>query len=100
MRCRVWATNSSIEDRRIGSGSTTIVAPASQVAWMAVTSCRVVGAEQRDVVARADAAGLQRGGVALGLLVEVAPGDDVLAATHDERDGGGRRGGALEALEE
>ena len=58
------------------------------------------GRQQRDVVARADPAGLQRGGVALGLLVEVAPGDDVLAATHDERDGGGRRGGALEALEE
>ena len=43
MRWRVWATNSSIEDRRIGSGNTTMVAPASHVAWMAVTSSRVVG---------------------------------------------------------
>src|SRR5690606_12187364 len=42
-RWRVWATNSSTDDSRIGSGSTTTVAPASQVAWMAVTSSRVVG---------------------------------------------------------
>ena len=40
---RVWATNSSIEPSRIGSGSTTSVAPHSHTAWMAVTSGRVVG---------------------------------------------------------
>ena len=43
---RVWATNSSIDASRIGSGSTTTVAPASQMAWIAVTSARVVGPEQ------------------------------------------------------
>ena len=43
MRCRVWATNSSIDPSRIGSGSTTRVAPVSHVAWMADTSGRVVG---------------------------------------------------------
>ncbi len=43
IRWRVWATNSSIDDSRIGSGSTTIAAPASHVAWMAMTSSFVVG---------------------------------------------------------
>src|SRR5947207_1619182 len=42
MSLRVCATKSSIEANRIGSGSTTTVAPASQVAWMAVTHGRVV----------------------------------------------------------
>ncbi len=43
IRVRVCATNSSMEDNRIGSGRTTTVAPASQMAWMAVTSGREVG---------------------------------------------------------
>ena len=42
-RARVWATNSSKLPRRMGSGRTTTVAPASQVAWIAVTSPRDVG---------------------------------------------------------
>ena len=36
MRRRVCSTNSSIEPRRIGSGSATTVPPARQIAWMAV----------------------------------------------------------------
>jgi len=45
-RVRVWDTNSSMEDMRIGNGSTTAVAPASHVAWMAVTRARLVGASR------------------------------------------------------
>src|SRR4051812_6110451 len=40
---RVWATNSSIEARRMGRGRTTAAAPVSHVAWMAVTRALVVG---------------------------------------------------------
>ncbi len=43
IRARVCSTNSSIEPIRIGRGSITTVAPASQVAWIAVTRSRVVG---------------------------------------------------------
>ncbi len=43
MRTRVWWTNSSIDDSRIGRGSTTTVAPLSQMAWIAVASGREVG---------------------------------------------------------
>ncbi len=43
MRVLVWATNSSIEESRMGSGSTTTVAPVSQIAWIAVASGREVG---------------------------------------------------------
>ena len=42
MSRRVWATKSSIDASRIGRGSTTTVAPASHVAWIAVTNGRVV----------------------------------------------------------
>ena len=69
------------------------MAPASQMAWMAVTSCREVGPEEGDVVARLHAEGLEVGGVAAGLLVELGVGHgDVLAADHEgERCGRGRR---------
>ena len=43
MRARVWAMNWSIAPMRIGSGIVTSAAPASQVAWIAVTSRWVVG---------------------------------------------------------
>ena len=43
IRRRVWRANSSMEPRRIGSGRHTSVAPASQVASIAVTSAREVG---------------------------------------------------------
>ena len=79
MRPRVWATNSSIEAMRIGSGSTTTVAPASQMAWMAVTSARDGRAEDGHVVAGAHPEGLERGGVAAGLVVE-------LGARHGDAD--------------
>ena len=42
-RVRVWLANSSMEPSRIGSGSTTSVAPVSQTASRTVTSGRVVG---------------------------------------------------------
>src|SRR4051794_2304958 len=40
---RVSSTNSSIDPRRIGSGSATTAPPARKMAWTAVTSARVVG---------------------------------------------------------
>ena len=43
MRVRVWSTNSSMDPRRIGRGRATTVPPARNVAWMVVTSARVVG---------------------------------------------------------
>ena len=52
------------------------------------------------MVAGPHAPGLEGGGVPLGLLVELAPRDDVFATADDERDGGVALGGALEALEE
>ena len=52
------------------------------------------------MIAGSHAPGLQSGGVALGLLVEHAPGDDVFATTDDERDGGVALCSALEATEE
>ena len=58
---RVWTTNSSIEPSRIGSGSTTSAAPASHVAWMAVTSVAGRRPEQRDVVAGPDPSSLKHG---------------------------------------
>jgi hypothetical protein len=58
------------------------------------------GRQQRDVVAGPHAPRLQRRGIALGLLVELAPGDDVFLATDDERDGGVARRGALDAGQE
>ena len=73
MRARVCATNSSIEPSRIGSGSITVAAPQSHVAWIAVTSGRVVGPRIADVCAGADAAGLERGGHGAGVVVELAP---------------------------
>ncbi len=35
--------NSSIDESRMGNGRTTVAAPASQVAWNAVTNARLVG---------------------------------------------------------
>lgn len=43
MRWRVWLMNWSNEPIRMGSGSITTQAPHSHVAWIAVTSDRVVG---------------------------------------------------------
>jgi hypothetical protein len=52
------------------------------------------------VVAGPHASGLQDRGVALGLLVELAPRDDIFASADHERDCGVALRGALEALEE
>jgi hypothetical protein len=52
------------------------------------------------VVAGADPAGLEGGRVALRLLVEVAPRDDVFGSADHEGDGGVARRSALEAVEE
>jgi hypothetical protein len=68
----------------MGSGSTTSVAPASQVAWMAVTS----------------SPRLQGSGVALGPVVEVPPGHDILITPDHEGDGGVTLGSALDASKE
>ncbi len=57
----------------MGSGSTTTVPPASQVAWMAVTSSPEVGAEQADMAAGADTSSLQVGGHPAGVDVQIRP---------------------------
>ena len=73
MRARVCATNSSIEPSRIGSGSITVAAPHSHVAWIAVTSGRVVGPRIATWAPGATPARLERGGHRAGVVVELAP---------------------------
>ena len=70
MSRRVWATKSSIDASRIGRGSTTTVAPASHVAWIAVTNGRVVGPSRATWLPGPIAPGLQGGGHAAGVVVE------------------------------
>ena len=84
IRTRVWATNSSIDDRRIGSGSTTTVAPASQIACDGGDERPGGGTEEGHVAAGADAEGLEVGGLAEGLVVELAVRDAVVVAADDE----------------
>ena len=59
------------------AGSIATVAPASQVAWIAVTSSRDVGPRMPDGVAGPDPARLERGGHAPGVVVELGPTDGV-----------------------
>ena len=78
-----------------------MVAPASHVAWMAVTSCAGGGRQQRHVVAGPRPPGpAARRRSPWPRSCSSAPGDDVLATADDERDGGVALGGALEAAEE
>ncbi len=94
MRARVWATNPSSDAIRIGSGSMTTQAPHSQVAWIAVTSSRVVGPSTATCDPVRDAPGLQRRGHRAGVPVELGEADLGVVVTGDEVDPATRAGEA------
>ena len=69
--------------------------PASQIAWIAVTSGREVGPEDADVDAGSDAARLERGGHGPGFVVELAPRHPVGSFAGGRRPHEGDRAAAL-----
>ena len=70
--------NCSSAPIRIGRGMVTSAAPVSQMAWMAVTSWRVVGPSRATWSPGSDAPGLEAGRHGPGLVVELRPADRVV----------------------
>ncbi len=96
--------NSSSEPIRIGNGSTIEVMPAVQHPRTTVMRARLVGTEDRHVVAGGDAPGLQGGADGTCFVVDLAPRHELGPAVGrhgrtDEAHPGRRIGGQLETLD-